>query len=60
VPTECPGVPSEALRAREQWADPAAYDVQAEHLVGLFQQNMEKFRGQIDQSVIDAGPQQKQ
>jgi phosphoenolpyruvate carboxykinase (ATP) len=60
VPTECPGVPPEALHPREQWADPAAYDMQAEHLVGLFHKNMEKFRGQIDQSIIDAGPRQRQ
>ncbi|MDO9631151.1 MAG: phosphoenolpyruvate carboxykinase (ATP), partial [Humidesulfovibrio sp.] len=60
VPTECPGVPPEALQARGQWADPAAYDVQAEHLVGLFQKNMKKFQGQIGQEITDAGPQQKQ
>ncbi len=59
VPTECPGVPPEALRAREQWADPAAYDVQADSLVGLFQKNMEKFAGQIDRSIVDAGPQHR-
>jgi phosphoenolpyruvate carboxykinase (ATP) len=59
VPTECPGVPSEALRAREQWADTAAYDDQAALLVSLFQKNMAKFEGQIDQSVIDAGPHQQ-
>ncbi|MCE5241370.1 phosphoenolpyruvate carboxykinase (ATP) [bacterium] len=59
VPTECPGVPPEVLRPREQWADAAAYDVQAATLVGLFQKNMDKFRGQVADEIIAAGPQQR-
>jgi phosphoenolpyruvate carboxykinase (ATP) len=59
VPTECPGVPPEALRAREQWSDPAAYDIQAAKVVGLFQENMERFQGQVAPEIIAAGPQQQ-
>lgn len=43
IPTECPGVPSEVLNPRNTWADTAAYDKQAAHLVELFAKNYEQF-----------------
>ena len=43
IPTECPGVPSEVLNPRNTWADSAAYDKQAAHLVELFAKNYEQF-----------------
>jgi phosphoenolpyruvate carboxykinase (ATP) len=36
MPMSCPGVPAELLDPRQTWADPAAYDAQAEHLNALF------------------------
>ena len=43
VPVSCPGVPSEALRARDSWADPDAYDRQAQKLLTMFNDNFRKF-----------------
>jgi phosphoenolpyruvate carboxykinase (ATP) len=59
VPTSCPGVPDEVLRTRENWHDQAAFDVQAEQLVGLFERNISKFAGTVSRDVLDAGPRTK-
>jgi phosphoenolpyruvate carboxykinase (ATP) len=56
VPTECPGVPSEVLRARDTWADTAAYDAQARKLAEMFRQNIEKFGDAVTPEVKAAGP----
>jgi phosphoenolpyruvate carboxykinase (ATP) len=42
IPTNCPGVPSEILDPRNTWADPKAYDAQAQMLAALFNKNFEK------------------
>ena len=39
MPRSCPGVPSEILNPRNTWADPAAYDAQAEKLRDMFRKN---------------------
>ncbi|MEM7276446.1 MAG: phosphoenolpyruvate carboxykinase (ATP), partial [Actinomycetota bacterium] len=41
MPRSCPGVPSEVLNPRNTWEDPAAYDVAAEKLRGMFRANYE-------------------
>jgi phosphoenolpyruvate carboxykinase (ATP) len=41
MPTECPGVPSEILNPRNTWQDKAAYDLAANKLVAMFQDNYE-------------------
>jgi phosphoenolpyruvate carboxykinase (ATP) len=56
VPTEVPGVPSTVLRPRDAWADPIAYDTQAQKLAGMFHANFEKFTGSVDPAVVAAGP----
>ena len=43
VPVSCPGVPPEALRARDTWADPGAYARQAQKLLAMFNDNFRKF-----------------
>jgi phosphoenolpyruvate carboxykinase (ATP) len=56
VPTAVPGVPASVLRARETWADPAAYDAQARKLAEMFRKNIEKFGDAVAPEIIAAGP----
>ena len=54
-PTACPGVPSEILDPRRTWADPSAYDAQADRLASLFRANFARF-GAVAESIRAAGP----
>lgn len=56
VPVTCPGVPDEVLDPKSTWADPAAYDLQARELAQMFVENFKRFAGQVDDSVVAAGP----
>jgi phosphoenolpyruvate carboxykinase (ATP) len=56
MPTACPGVPSEVLDPRSTWSDRAAYDAQATKLAAMFIENFKTFAGDVDTSVVDAGP----
>jgi phosphoenolpyruvate carboxykinase (ATP) len=56
VPTACAGVPAEALKPRNTWADKAGYDAKAKELVGRFQQNFQQFEGYVDATVKAAAP----
>jgi phosphoenolpyruvate carboxykinase (ATP) len=51
VPNACPDVPTEVLNPRNTWADGAAYDAQARHLVKLFEDNFQQFEGHVGDSV---------
>lgn len=51
VPQDVPGVPAEVLNPRESWADKAAYDKTAAHLVSLFEKNFETFAGTVSDEV---------
>ena len=42
VPQSCPNVPDEIMNPRDTWADKEAYDVQANKLAKLFQDNCRK------------------
>lgn len=55
VPQRCPGVPSELLDPRGQWADKAAYDHAAADLSGRFRKNFEKF-GKLSEGIMAASP----
>ena len=55
MPESVPNVPSEILNPKNTWADPVAYDRQAQELAELFVKNFQK----IDSShpeIIEAGP----
>ena len=56
IPTTCPEVPSEILVPKNTWADKAAYDVQKEKLIGLFQNNFKQFEENVNAAIVAAGP----
>ncbi|QIF02325.1 phosphoenolpyruvate carboxykinase (ATP) [Roseimicrobium sp. ORNL1] len=56
VVTECPGVPSKMLRAREAWADKAAYDKTAKKLAALFNKNFDTYADGVTNEVKAAAP----
>ena len=56
VPTAVPGVPSELLRPRDTWEDPASYDAKARELAAMFAENFEAYADAVAPEVRDAGP----
>ena len=56
VPTSVPGVPSEVLRPRSTWSDPAAYDEKARELAHMFAENFEDYADGVSEAVREAGP----
>jgi len=56
VPTEVPGVPSQVLRPRGTWGDPAAYDAKAAELAAMFAENFAEYADGVPADVLDAGP----
>jgi len=56
VPLACPDVPAEFLDPRGTWADPDAYDRQADELARLFVQNFERYAADVPATVREAGP----
>ncbi|NEP17916.1 MAG: phosphoenolpyruvate carboxykinase (ATP) [Leptolyngbya sp. SIO4C1] len=55
VPERVPAVPAELLNPRKAWADPVAYDRQAQRLAQRFVDNFKQFRD-ARPAVIAAGP----
>jgi phosphoenolpyruvate carboxykinase (ATP) len=56
VPDSCPDVPSEVLKPRLTWSDPAAYDAQAKKLAEMFISNFKEFTDVVDASVMAGAP----
>jgi phosphoenolpyruvate carboxykinase (ATP) len=58
VPESVPNVPPEILDPRNTWADPVAYDRQAQKLAELFVKNFTRFE-KAHPEIISAGPDPK-
>jgi phosphoenolpyruvate carboxykinase (ATP) len=56
VPLQIAGVPTEVMRPRDTWSDPAAYDAQAKKLADMFKKNFEKFGTNVSPAIAGAGP----
>lgn len=56
VPTQVEGVDAKILNPRDTWADPDAYDAQAEKLADMFVANFEKFEQHVQPYVRAAAP----
>ncbi|HEY0104650.1 MAG TPA: phosphoenolpyruvate carboxykinase [Rhizomicrobium sp.] len=56
VPVAVPGVDPKILNPRDTWADKAAYDAQAQKLVGMFRANFKKFEAHVGKDVLEAAP----
>jgi len=56
VPATCPGVPTEILTPKNTWADPNAYDAQAQKLARLFAKNFQNYATGSSEEIRAAGP----
>ena len=56
VPQECENVPAEILTPRNTWADKDAYDAKAKELADAFNKNFEKFKDEMPEAILNAGP----
>jgi len=56
VPVSCPDVPSEVLQPRNTWADPDAYDRQAQDLARRFNENFRKYEAGVSDAVRAVAP----
>ncbi|MBS1528827.1 MAG: phosphoenolpyruvate carboxykinase (ATP) [Bacteroidetes bacterium] len=56
MPVMCLGVPEHILDPGSTWADKDAYDEMANHLAREFARNFEKYAGNCDPQVVNAGP----
>lgn len=56
VPVEVYGVDTHYLNPRETWSDTQAYDIQAEKLARMFQDNFHRFEDVVTSDVLQAAP----
>ncbi|MCU0441656.1 MAG: phosphoenolpyruvate carboxykinase (ATP) [Bacteroidia bacterium] len=56
MPTSCPNVPANLLNPRNTWADPLAYDAQANKLANMFVKNFEQYAAGVSNEIIAAAP----
>ena len=56
VPTSCTGVPSEVLQPRETWESKEEYDVTADKLARMFNENFKRYENGVSAKVNSAGP----
>nr|WP_289038095.1 hypothetical protein [uncultured Allobacillus sp.] len=55
IPTECPGVPTEALHPKKTWTDKDRYDQQAQDLAKKFHENFKQL-DHVTKDIAEAGP----
>jgi phosphoenolpyruvate carboxykinase (ATP) len=51
IPAHVPGIPDEVLDPRQSWADKAAYDRMAKHLIERFEDNFAAFEAAVGDDV---------
>jgi phosphoenolpyruvate carboxykinase (ATP) len=51
IPAHVPGIPDEVLDPRQAWADKAAYDRMAKHLIERFEANFATFESAVGEDV---------
>ncbi|UJF24843.1 phosphoenolpyruvate carboxykinase (ATP) [Suttonella sp. R2A3] len=56
IVTKCSNVPDEILDPHNAWADKAAYEMQANQLAEMFNQNFEKYSAQAADDIKAAAP----
>ena len=56
VPTSCTGVPSEVLQPRETWESKEEYDITADKLARMFNENFKRYENGVSAKVNSAGP----
>ena len=54
VPTSCPGIPEGILNARSTWPDDNKYDLQAQRLASLFEENFKAFENYATKNILSA------
>jgi len=57
VPVECPNVPAEILQPRNTWADTASFDMTADKLAAMFNENFARYQAGVSAEVNAAAPQ---
>jgi len=56
IPTSCPGVPSEVLQPRGTWNSGEEYDMIADKLARMFNENFKRYENGVSSEVNSAGP----
>jgi phosphoenolpyruvate carboxykinase (ATP) len=57
VPVECPNVPEEILQPRNTWADVVSFDLTADKLAAMFNENFARYQDGVSAEVNAAAPQ---
>ena len=56
IPKSCPGVPDNILKPSNTWMDKNEYKITAGKLVKRFGENVKKFKGEMPDEILNAGP----
>jgi len=56
IPKTCPNVPAEILNPINTWKDKDEYHKYAHKLANMFMENIKKFRGEVTEEILAAGP----